>query len=609
LGQLNILQRKKGAPGSRNTKDAFKTIGVAFLPLHDIANSALGVQDRRLRLQWCLSDKAYLIISAEVYSENDQPRNAALAAHKDMAGMTAIDDNDSVASSSANSHNGTVLNGQNNHSSNLAKTSLTGPANTGTSNIIGMTGAIVGKPPLPPSAPALFATSTVNTTNNTSDVGTLRRRIEELESAVLNSADVVEYERGRAREAEEIYHQKAALLGTSESSTVQVRSLQQDLAALRDANESLHNDNDKLRDKYLQTQEELNRVLSEKQRAEKALREKNDECESLLAELIKAKMSVGDLSTELDELKRTLKLATSRPTPGAGPRASKTEGVGGGTGPISSSTSGPQPPQQPRKSLDGSSSGGPAPSRPNMGNQSNNNGNDAVHRRASANVPPNNFNNNNNNSSLNNGNYNNSGNNNINSSSNNNNTMPPPANRRVPTSTANNMNNNTNNHPIMSDRRTNDYQYSSASDNYNYNSNKGNNNDSNNSSHFNVPQLSRGFPPDGNYNRNNNNNNNNSNNNNNNNFNSNNMNDPSSYNNNLSNSGGGGGSVLMRGFNSNPTPPSPSNNTNSNVLMDGLGSLRRGFDSVSANFVNNNNSGTGTPATGAKRPPPSRPVF
>lgn len=34
-----VLQRKKGALGAQNTKDSFKTLGVAQLPLHEVSFS------------------------------------------------------------------------------------------------------------------------------------------------------------------------------------------------------------------------------------------------------------------------------------------------------------------------------------------------------------------------------------------------------------------------------------------------------------------------------------------------------------------------------------------------------------------------------------------
>eukprot|EP01033_Poteriospumella_lacustris_P019011 gene19011-13717_t len=339
FGQLNILQRKKGSAGMKNTKDAFKTLGVAMLPLHEIAQSSTGLVDRSLRLQWCMSERARLVVSAEVLVDGVN--------HPEHDNAAVIDDNESVVS---------------------AASQPTKPVTSYPS--------IAPKAPLsysapPPSQPsALLSTRSTASTGNGGD-SDMRKRIDELELALLNSAEVVESERAKAKEAQlraeaaEIeYRQKATLLGDA-SGSAQMKQLHQELNTMRESNTSLHEtvakyatEADKLRDSLISAHDEIDKLSAEKSRLEKALREKNDECESLLAELIKSKMSVGDLSTELDELKRTLKLAKQVPSTGGGGHSGANGAAGRG-------------PSQQRRSIDGEghpSGGGPGRGQGGRGN-------------------------------------------------------------------------------------------------------------------------------------------------------------------------------------------------------------------------------------------------
>jgi hypothetical protein len=587
FGQLNILQRKKGSAGLKNTKDAFKTLGVAMLPLHEIAQSSTGLVDRSLRLQWCMSERARLVVSAEVLVDGVN--------HPEHDNAAVIDDNESVVS---------------------AASQPTKPATSYPS--------IAPKAPLsysapPPSQPsALLSTRSTASTGNGGD-SDMRKRIDELELALLNSAEVVESERAKAKEAQlraesaEIeYRQKATLLGDA-SGSAQMKQLHQELNTMRESNTSLHEtvakyatEADKLRDSLISAHDEIDKLSAEKSRLEKALREKNDECESLLAELIKSKMSVGDLSTELDELKRTLKLAKQVPSTGGGGHSGANGAAGRG-------------PSQQRRSIDGEghpNGGGLGRGQGGRGNPNGppNGGEQMpppVARRASTNV-------------------NNNGGQGMNDSYNGQSKSGSPAQQQqyaqqpptVPRSQPPAMQQK----PMQSvptpqqqqpfsaaSRRTSDFNgaaYSSNSANANNVSGYGHAADPYNQGGMNMRTPQRGMDDYGS--------------NSNNAYNSNYSVNSSSSSSSAAVGNGGGlngpnnGSLMMRGFGESASGSVPSSATkSSNPIAEGFGSLRRGFDSMSSNLLNpvsgsGSNpvgSGSSVASSGAKRPPPSRPVF
>lgn len=573
------MQRKKGSAGLKNTKDAFKTLGVAMLPLHEIAQSSTGIVDRSLRLQWCMSERARLVVSAEVLVDGVN--------HPEHDNAAVIDDNDSVVSGA----------------SQPSKPTTSYPS-------------LAPKAPLPYSAPppsqpsALLSTRSTASTGNGGD-SDMRKRIDELELALLNSAEVVESERAKAKEAQlraeaaEIeYRQKATLLGDA-SGSAQMKQLQQELNTMRESNTSLHEtvakyaaEADKFRDSLISAHDEIDKLSAEKSRLEKALREKNDECESLLAELIKSKMSVGDLSTELDELKRTLKLA--KQVPG-----------GAGGGPVGANGAAGRGQIQQRRSIDGEghpSAGGPGRGQGGRGNPNGppNGGEQMpppVARRASTNV-------------------NNNGGQGMNDSYNGQSKggspaqqqyaqQPPPVPRSQPPAVQQQPMQPTPQQQQQAfsaaSRRTSDFNGAAYSANSANVSSYGNAADPYSQGGMNMRTPQRGVDDYGSNSSNG--------------YNSNNNFSSSSSSAAVGNGGGlngpNNGSLMMRGFGESASSSIPSSAAKpSNPIAEGLGSLRRGFDSMSSNLLNPGSSssnpggsGSSVASSGAKRPPPSRPVF
>ena len=83
---LSVLQRKKGSSGFKkggNSKDCFKTIGVANVPLHEVADGQ--VHDLELPLNWCVSESATIHVAISA-TERDN-----------VSETSSVQDNDSVA--------------------------------------------------------------------------------------------------------------------------------------------------------------------------------------------------------------------------------------------------------------------------------------------------------------------------------------------------------------------------------------------------------------------------------------------------------------------------------------------------------------------------------
>lgn len=278
----------------KTTKDAFKTIGIANFPLHEAAALG-GLHDKSLPLQWCVSEKAYLVVNA-IATEHD---------HSETGSLATDDDNESVASATQ-----------------------TRPANSAASASLQSLSAPSAPPAVrnnlsnnsqPPQSSGIKPVSISGVgARNTASKDSVQRRLEELEATVLQSADIVDAERNKTKEAliragkaeaelQEIKAQRAAA-GDSGASNLQIRQLTAELSAARQDNEALQETQRRLSDLVGRASEESAAVAEEKAKVERALRDKNDECETLLAELIKTKLAVGDLSTELDETKRALKM-------------------------------------------------------------------------------------------------------------------------------------------------------------------------------------------------------------------------------------------------------------------------------------------------------------
>lgn len=68
MGKLTVLQRKRGVAGLNSNKDAFKTIGVAMIPMHEVVVDDDGKpstesHDLQINLLWCVSENAYINVT------------------------------------------------------------------------------------------------------------------------------------------------------------------------------------------------------------------------------------------------------------------------------------------------------------------------------------------------------------------------------------------------------------------------------------------------------------------------------------------------------------------------------------------------------------------
>lgn len=146
----------------------------------------------------------------------------------------------------------------------------------------------------------------------------MKRRIEELEDTVLSSAELMEFEKTKTKEltAKVTYLEadNENLKQSNGSMSFQIEHLNTDLEILQKENESLKAtiskytlEGGKLQSLLTKATDDIAMLSETKIKLEKALKDKNDECEDLLAELIKTKVSVGELSGELDETKKALR--------------------------------------------------------------------------------------------------------------------------------------------------------------------------------------------------------------------------------------------------------------------------------------------------------------
>eukprot|EP00981_Chlorochromonas_danica_P001975 scaffold409_cov167-Ochromonas_danica.AAC.7 len=384
---FSVLQRKKGAAGlSVNPKEAFKTIGLISLPLHLLADGK--VHDMHLTLGCCKSERAYVevvISSSAVEKDNDAasvaddastnasvqiPRTNSVRLDGSQtktgffAGVSspaAADDMSTTGSQSGqqpltssvklDSHDSRSVGPE---ASGKTKTSLFG-------GVFGASSTSTLPPPAPVSPPI--------------PIEDLKFKIIELENALLASADIVEYERKRAKEASfraaraedelealrgqtaknsknvestnsrliDQYEQEMRRLNEevkrlqiqnevnltkvskSEASvSAQVKAVQQELdrtkeevkalqqervyltASLNQSNE----ENGRMKNLMSKASDEIDRLTEEKTAAEHSMQTvqtKQDENQVLLQELIQAKMSIGEVTTQLEEAKQTIK--------------------------------------------------------------------------------------------------------------------------------------------------------------------------------------------------------------------------------------------------------------------------------------------------------------
>ena len=168
----------------------------------------------------------------------------------------------------------------------------------------------------------------INTSSSASDssrLQELQNTVDNLEAAILASEEIVAHERNRAKEA----------LQRAGNAERQLQKLTQQLEKDQNRNQSSEDERSTLLKENLRlkeqfdiltaqqskqdletgkwqtllgrTTDEMEAVTNQRDELQKALDAANKENQNLLQELIATKMSVGTLSTELDETKKTLR--------------------------------------------------------------------------------------------------------------------------------------------------------------------------------------------------------------------------------------------------------------------------------------------------------------
>lgn len=327
---LSVLQRKKGPAGlSANSKEAFRTIGLVSLPLHVLADNGPGPgHEMDLLLGWCKSERAYMevVVTSSAVVDSD---------------AVSVDDDSSVTAAPPSSS---------------SSASASAPSAAAASR----------KPRLAP-------------LREEAGEDELRNKIFELENALLASADIVDYERGRAKEAllraaraeDDAAGQRGAGAASSsklaEHYEAEVQRLTEEVRRLSAANEAslsklaraegamsnqskaeleraraeaaglsqalaaTSEENKAMKALMSKASDEIDRLSDRVAALEAALRGKEDEAEVLLQQLIAAKLAVGEVSTELEEAKQQVKKLRSAGNPnGQQPRPRPSTGGGAG---------------------------------------------------------------------------------------------------------------------------------------------------------------------------------------------------------------------------------------------------------------------------------------
>ena len=146
----------------------------------------------------------------------------------------------------------------------------------------------------------------------------MKKRLQELEDTILSSEEIMTYDKSQIKELSarksELEQENEHLRQQNNQLAFQVEHLQTDCEILTKESESLKAtiakytlEGGKLQSLLSKATEELNVQMEAKGRLEQLLKEKNNECEDLLAELIRTKVAVGDLNGELDEAKKQLR--------------------------------------------------------------------------------------------------------------------------------------------------------------------------------------------------------------------------------------------------------------------------------------------------------------
>jgi hypothetical protein len=167
----------------------------------------------------------------------------------------------------------------------------------------------------------------------------MKKRLEELEETVLTSAELMEFEKTRTKELSSklasLESDHSTIYSQNQEMSYKLEHLSTDYEILLKENESLkatmqkyNLEGGKLQSLLTKATDDVAIFQDTKTKLEKALKDKNDECEELLAELIKTKVSVGELNGELDETKKALRKLTG----GKGLAGMSGGGGGGGGG-------------------------------------------------------------------------------------------------------------------------------------------------------------------------------------------------------------------------------------------------------------------------------------
>jgi hypothetical protein len=149
----------------------------------------------------------------------------------------------------------------------------------------------------------------------------MKKRLAELEETVLTSAELMEFEKIRTKELSSklatLESEHNIISQQNQDMSFKLEHLSTDYEILLKENESLkatmqkyNLEGGKLHSLLTKATDDVAVFQDTKAKLEKALKDKNDECEELLAELIKTKVAVGDLNGELDETKKALRKVT-----------------------------------------------------------------------------------------------------------------------------------------------------------------------------------------------------------------------------------------------------------------------------------------------------------
>mmetsp|Transcript_25145 Transcript_25145/g.36105 ORF Transcript_25145/g.36105 Transcript_25145/m.36105 type:complete len:608 (+) Transcript_25145:53-1876(+) len=362
---LSVLQRKKGTSGLKKggySKDCFKTIGVVNLPLHEVADGT--IHDLLLPLSWCVSEQAsiHVVISAmdkENASETSSMQDTDSVA--DDNSVVSASDSNSYTSHSTHPPTSTPALGIKLFSKASRPPPAIPPQPAGIPPTISEEydgnysygadnrGEIKdfsndrepssnSKPPLARLTPTTLRLHSgvqdrqssllndsavgIGSFEHSNEYQEMKRTIEQLEGVVLASEEIVKHERGRAKDALQRAGQAERALAKMNQQVNQegqqnaeIEKLLSELDILKKQNAALIASTQRVQQESTRLQQlqstleaELDNLQTAKANLDSALTVSRDENQILLGELINAKMAVGNLSSELDEANRQLRL-------------------------------------------------------------------------------------------------------------------------------------------------------------------------------------------------------------------------------------------------------------------------------------------------------------